>query len=364
MHDDDNQVDLAVRRLAPDVEPMADLSFAARRALVLDAAASRTIAPRRRRPVRRWVAAAAAITAVTVGVLNFGGSGLTPPANAEAVAVLTGAADVTVQATDVPVGPGQYRYVKKTASQWNSVILHGASSGNCWFRYEETEETWIPADRDQDWLRRITRTDPLETKSCTMAEALHAPTFAMPPTPQRETRAKGGKFDHSVRVIPSGPDENGPIRFTPLEGAPAEESPVSIYHPTPEYLATFPRDPQKLFMTLRDMVCLGDTCAFVAAEGLLDTGQVPGELRAAVYQALTRIPGITVADRSANLDGRTGIAIRITGPGWARDLIVDPKTGDFIGSRGNLRDSPGGLLINSSSVTTGVADTIGAPPTR
>ena len=368
MHDDDNQVDLAVRLLAPDVEPMTDLSFAARRALVLDAAASRTIAPRQRRPVRRWIAAAAAIAAVTVGALNFGGSGLTPAANAEAVAVLANAADVTVQTVDAPVGPGQYRYVKNKASQWVGIELQRAGgSADCFFRYEETTETWIPADRDQDWLRRFTRTDPLETKSCTMTELLHAPAFAMPPVPERETRAKGGRFDYSVRVIPSGTDESGAIRFTPLGGdqAAREESPVSIYHPTPEYLATFPRDPQKLFTKLRDLVCLsGDGCAVVAAEGMLGTGQVPGDLRAAVYRALTRIPGMTVVDRQANLDGRVGIAIRIAGPGWFDDLIVDPKTGDYIGSRSNVKDSPGGSLLHSSAVTTGVADVIGAPPTR
>jgi hypothetical protein len=358
MHDDDNQVDLAVRRLAPDVEPMTDLSFAARRAQVLDAAASRTIAPRQRRPVRRWIAAAAAITAVTVGVLNFGGPGLTPAANAEAVAVLTQAADVTVQATDVPVGPGQYRYVKKKESRWQVVALRGARSADCWLRYESTEETWIPTELDQEWLRRISNSDWLEAKYCTKEEAQHALSSAFPPIPpigaSIEGRAKSGRF-----TPPLGADK--PLGRDEML---SDRRPGNVLNPTPEFMAKLPRDPQKLFTVLKDAVCLGDVCAFVAAEEMLGTGRIPGELRAAVYRALTRIPGMTVVDRQANLDGRAGIAIRVTDPGRVRDLIVDPKTGDYIGTRNNVKDSPGGSLFDSSAVTTGVVDTIGAPPTR
>ncbi|TCO52872.1 CU044_5270 family protein [Actinocrispum wychmicini] len=351
MRDNDDQVDLAVRTLAPDVPPMSDTAFTAGRDRIFAAVSD---VPRRRRPVGRWIAAAAVITVATVGVLNFGGPGLTP--NAEAVAVLTDAADVTVHTTDIPVAPGQFRYVKEKRSRWMGVVLHGASSANCWFRYEQTEETWIPTDLNQDWLRRTTHTDPLETKSCTKEEAENAPFHTSTVTPW-ESRAKRGKFRDPDRV--ARPDSGG----HPLEGQPAPEIPANIFHPTPELLAGLPRDPRKLFIVLRDSTCLADACAFVGAQDMLGTGQIPGELRAAVYRAMTRIAGMKVADRQANLDGQTGIAIRLTDPHRVRDMIVDPKTGDYIGAR-TVQDSPAGPLSESSSVTTGVANTLGAPPNQ
>lgn len=363
MHDDDEKVDLAVRTLVPDVPPMSDAAFAAGRDRIF-AELSPSAAPRQRRPVRRWIAAGAVITVGTVGVLNFGGSGITPPANAEAVQVLTNAADVTVRTTDVPVGHGQYRYVKVKQSRWAGVVLHGAISANCWFRYEQTEETWIPADRDQDWLRRTTHTDPLEVKSCTIQEAKNAP-YVRPAVTPWESRAKHGRFgDPDVLPRPGevvSPLPPGVVHIEPRPNS--EEPPPNIFHPTPELLAGLPRDPQKLFVLLRDSTCLEEACAFVGALDMLGTGQIPGELRAAVYRAMTKVPSMTVADRQANLDGRVGIAIRITDPGRVRDMIVDPKTGDYIGAR-DVEDTPAGQLTDSTAVTMGVADAIGAPPNR
>lgn len=56
--------------------------------------------------------------------------------------------------------------------------------------------------------------------------------------------------------------------------------------------------------------------AFAAAPG---AGVVPADLRAALYKAAALIPGATVVDRQANLDGkkaqRSGSSVRIEKPG-------------------------------------------------
>jgi RNA polymerase sigma-70 factor (ECF subfamily) len=41
---------------------------------------------------------------------------------------------------------------------------------------------------------------------------------------------------------------------------------------------------------------------------LLRTGLVPADLRASLYKAAALIPGVTITDTQATLDGRTGIA--------------------------------------------------------
>lgn len=51
----------------------------------------------------------------------------------------------------------------------------------------------------------------------------------------------------------------------------------------------------------------GEALVYIA--DVLRGGFVPGELWASLFRAATRIPGVTVTDRRANLDGRTGIAV-------------------------------------------------------
>jgi hypothetical protein len=46
--------------------------------------------------------------------------------------------------------------------------------------------------------------------------------------------------------------------------------------------------------------------AFVTIADGLRTGVVPADLRAALYKAAALIPGVTVGDRQATVDGRTG----------------------------------------------------------
>jgi hypothetical protein len=345
MRDDDDRVDLAVRELVPDVPPMSEESFAAGRDRVLAGAASSTGRYRRlaasrpgRRPRQRgqWIGVAAAVAAVvavvggTVAVFDFGGS------------------DVTVNAADRPVGPGQYRYVKKTMSDWLPLFDHPDRSVDCLFRYEQTEETWIPADWNQEWLRRTSNTGPLEARPCSLDEAARYHSLEVTPW---ESRAQQGKFKQSPGVGLFSDVEEGP------------DDPPDIRHPTPEFLAGVPRDPQKLFELLRDSTCGQDFCALEGAVDMLDTGQVPSDLRTAVYRALTRGPGMTVVEDQANLDGRVGIAIRTSYYGWDRDMIFDPETGDYIGIR-FVEGSDVGDTLQFSAVTTGVADAIGEPPTE
>jgi len=75
--------------------------------------------------------------------------------------------------------------------------------------------------------------------------------------------------------------------------------------------------------------------AFVTIADGLRTGVVPADLRAALHKAAALIPGVTVGDRRATVDGRTGIAIGVPSPdGVVRTgIIIDPTSGLVIGEQ-------------------------------
>ena len=95
---------------------------------------------------------------------------------------------------------------------------------------------------------------------------------------------------------------------------------------------------------------------------LLRTGLVPADLRAALYKAAAMIPGVTIMEGQANLDGRTGVAIgRTEGTLMRQEIIIDPKTGQVIGERQVLTKDygvmPTGTPLAWTAVETSVSDT-------
>jgi RNA polymerase sigma-70 factor (ECF subfamily) len=86
-----------------------------------------------------------------------------------------------------------------------------------------------------------------------------------------------------------------------------------------------------------------------------------------MYKAAALIPGVTVGDRQATVDGRTGIAIGIPSADGAvrTDIIIDPTSGLVIGEQDVLlKDYPGlpaGTVSTWTSVKTSV---VNAAPRR
>jgi hypothetical protein len=115
--------------------------------------------------------------------------------------------------------------------------------------------------------------------------------------------------------------------------------------------AAVPTDPDGLlaavYQLVEDPACapilVGDTVqdrAFMLIDGMLQTVQ-PAEVRAALYQALAKIPGVTTVQGAADAAGRRGVAFvraaAIEGPGssgWLRlEIILDPDTHRYLGAR-------------------------------
>jgi hypothetical protein len=112
-----------------------------------------------------------------------------------------------------------------------------------------------------------------------------------------------------------------------------------------------PTDPDGLlaaiYRLVEDPACapvmVGDTVqdrAFMLIDGMLQT-VMPAEVRAALYRALARIPGVTVVQGATDAAGRRGVAlaraaaIEGTGSvGWLRlEVILDRDSYRYLGAR-------------------------------
>lgn len=74
------------------------------------------------------------------------------------------------------------------------------------------------------------------------------------------------------------------------------------------------------------------------------------------------IPGVTITDQQATLNGTTGVAIGRLEPAnnVQYDIIIDPKTGQYIGEREvtliAYASFPAGTTTSWTAVTTSVVD--------
>jgi hypothetical protein len=200
------------------------------------------------------------------------------------------------------------------------------------FLTDQTAETWIPADRRATLLHRRSATGPKQW------------------------------LIGSEEDLPNGLAERAAGEWR-LEGGRwlGDKVPVSFTDPTSDYVSALPRDPRDLYDVLRTEA--GSRNLVLMVTSGLDTGTYPADVRAAVFQALTRLPGLEVVDRAAVLDDRTGTALGLTTNGLTEQIVIDPGTGEYLGSRSvQAEDAHGlkaGTVIGTSSFTAEVVSGIG-----
>ncbi|MFI9811939.1 CU044_5270 family protein [Saccharothrix variisporea] len=306
------------------------------------------------RPVRskrRWVFGAAAVAVLVaaglvVQTVSFGRG--PAPATAEAAATLDRAAAQAIGAADEPVGPGQYRYVA-THAWW---MASSAGDGRDFARLAENLlETWAPADEQGEWLLRRDVTGNQQWVVGTEQEAKAAGVETEGGWPEGEWRAKCGGF------------------FAEPGKECADEG--SWQHPTAEWQAGLPTDPDALFQRLRKDApdnSRGEAELLVYAADALRSGLIRSDVRANIYKALAKVPGLQVTEKQANLGGRLGTALGIDDGDTRQDIIIDPETGQFIGERqvttSDVDRFKAGTVLEFTAVETGVVDRIGVKPTR
>lgn len=278
--------------------------------------AKSTVSPIRfRRRIRFASAAAALLVAglVVADVVRPGG----PGATAEAAEVLNNAAAATIQTSDPVVGPGQYLKIDTTAVYAASVALGDPGTGGRSVEWldKSSDHLYVPADHAAEWIWN--------------REARIPTTFF-----SEEAKAEATKYQQSQS---GNPLSTGELLRAPGGNFYGEPRLLFAGLPLQEGVKNLPRDPKALLDTIRQRGKQGrpeaNTLKDIAAA--LRTGVVPADLRAALYKAAALIPGVTLVDRQANLDGKAGTAIGIEDPdrGTRMDIIIDPATGLLIGER-------------------------------
>lgn len=258
--------------------------------------------PRPRRVRRRLAIVAGLAAAITAGAVAvsvttnhhrpLGG------ASAEAAALLDQAADAAARASDPPLKPGQYRYVRTHA--WYA--SENGDTGDLYLS-EQLIEEWYSASGTED----IRTTGPIATHFFNR--------------------------DYERHLRATSPDEFVK-RVAWQHGSGAD--------PNPEWVASLPLHNSRALLAAIDKV-VGPVestqkrydVEFSWMLDFLRSGLVDSTLRAAIYRATATIPGVYLIDKTANLDGRRGVAIgRVESDGTLRDeLIFSAPQGQFIGHR-------------------------------
>lgn len=325
-----------LRKVRNDVaDPTTEALTAGRAALFNQINGTEPVQRTRRRGVRiAGISAlgAGALTVVLVATNIVGLAGWRGGAEPAAAEVLQNAAVATIETSDPVVGPGQFLRVE-TAAVYAASVVDGAKHGT--YLTLSRDELYIPANRDDDWVWSRHPSETYETFGPTSAALAEEYGDANLGVEDELLQAPGGDF--------YGGNASG------MFGG----------------LAAFPRDPVRLlnhiYLTTAGRGSSPDGQALVFIAERLRTGVIPADLRAAFYKAAALIPGVTITENQATLDGRTGIAIgRDEGSNDRQEIIIDPETGMYIGERrvslSGYGQVPAGTVVAWSAVTATVVD--------
>ncbi|SDT05500.1 CU044_5270 family protein [Microterricola viridarii] len=294
--------------------------------------------PQRPRRVRRFGLVAVGVGALTTALIVASivmPNDRTRGASAQAVEFLDHAAIETVKTSDPVVGPGQFLRIATVRA---SGVTDGTREAPMW-QHMATDTLYIPSDRSDTWVweRRVLPATVFFSAAGQAAAELGNATVDDDPDLNGVLRARAGAF------------YGGPARG---EGD----------------FDGYSRDPA----TLRDQFYAAyvggsssiDEDVWVRITDLLRTGEVPADLRAALYRTAALVPGVSIVEQMATLDGRTGVALGHTEPARASlmrdEIIIDPQTGQLIGTRGVWLTDEGGLAAGTtyswSTVQTSVVN--------
>ena len=93
---------------------------------------------------------------------------------------------------------------------------------------------------------------------------------------------------------------------------------------------------------------------FTEIGDLLREQPIPPKVRAAIYVAATRIPGIEMVGLTHDGIGRRALAVGFTYAGIRQELLFDPHTYALIGERSVVVKPPSSYHVKPGSVKTGV----------
>jgi hypothetical protein len=364
----DEQLDDALATLRSDVDTDERRLVRARAELVSASGGDATepAAPATARRWPRWTVAASAVAAaaaLVAGVLvarSASGPAEDGPRDRQPVAKSAAeqlrAVAERVDPVDTPLGPGQYRYIVE--HEWRGIQFDEPPDYYTWLA-ESRYETWVPQDHKQTWmwLRGLTGKRKWLQGN------------------EKQARADGAVGDYTwpegVWRVPCGD------WFAKDEGRTPCSKKGDFGWPTVEFMESLPRDPDKLLALLRKefeppegydgpMKETPDKLAMKTIAHFLAVIPVPADLRSALYRVLAKLPTVEVTEQFANLEGRKGTAFGVSDDRERIDVIIDPKTGRYIGERSvlvaDLHGVEAGTMWAYTAVDIAVVDGMGKRP--
>jgi hypothetical protein len=350
------EIDL-LKRVRDDVQDPDPLVLARARQRLLTPPPVRRRVPRRRVLVAGGLALTLAGGFLVADVVSHDSSVL-PGTIADASTFLSDAAGLASANPDAPIPPGMFRRLTVRTARLTPLGSHPGLRAT---QYGSTD-TWIPADGKPPFV--------------TVVDRHHHVDFATPEA--RKIAAKEARYllspsKPSVMINSCGMAGRGGNIVGPAK----QLCDASWQNPTLEFLAAQPRDPDALYVALRKNTRMGnpDVEAFRRIGDVLSTGIVPADLRAALYQAARKIPGIQLLNDVITVDGRRGRAIGLGDGDYRTDLLISGTNGQYLGTRiVIIKDGPGdingnpenslqrGDILFSASATTRITST--RPPTK
>ncbi len=317
----------ALKRLNDDVPPATPLALArARQRVLTPQPAERRSTGRRRMVLAGALAATLAVGFLVNDVVTKTDGTVAPGAIADASTFLATAADQSTSAPDAPIPAGQYRQVTQRSQEgWNfgpRNAYHGTRLS--------VSDWWVPSSQTPPFTA-ISVLGAKQEFSSKVAEQLWHRIDPLNIKPQKIKTAD------ACAVMTGG----GIMVRTKGTTSSCKAGWIS---PSADFIARLPRDPAALLAALRkndhswpglgNAPAQGDYRAFERAGSILVSGFATAEQRATLYKALRGIHGIQLLPDAVNLDGKGGRSIGLVELwGIRKELIIDSKTGQFIGLR-------------------------------
>jgi len=271
------------------------------------------------------LAAAGVAAALVLGNI-VGPAGWRGGADAAAASTLNDAAAAAIKTSDPTVGQGQFLEVATHAAYASVTVTPDGTPAT--FLASQDSQLYIPKDSSQTWTWIRDARVPVQTFGAESEKAAAAD----PPFPAERVLLRSGAF-------------YGPANLTSAS------------------LAALPTDPAQLlnyiYRTTLGQGVSPDGMALTWIADTLRSGLVPAGIRATMYRSAALIPGVTLTQGTANLDGRTGVAIgRDETDGIRQEIIIDPNTGLVIGERQMLLKALDGLPAGAAMGWTAVTTTV------
>jgi hypothetical protein len=284
-------------------------------------AGSRRRANSRRPPAWALATTAAALAAafVVAPALDFGGS-RGGGGSARAAVMLHHAADAASLADEPVPRPDQFLFVEQESTLWSGTATEVTTS-----------RSWYSVDERQQSLM-LTR------------------------------NAEGGWEDSVNDAPPPGGKLITAQELCSTLGICAEHQPY--YQPD---LPTSEDGMRQYLLQDHDGTTSESYWIFTAASNLLDSHDVTGPARAALYRLLADLPGVDAAGATTDAAGRPAVAISMDDGTTVTQLLFDPNTNGFIGTKviagQRWTDAPAGTVLTSEAILrTAVVDHAGELP--